>query len=330
MNTRRNTKEQKNTPQANGLNIAFFGTSERPRPILETLHKNFNLELCVTKTDRIVGRHQKKKETLVKSWAKNQEIDVFEIENIKKSENDLLKALGKKNIDLIIVADFGFIIPSKIIEKYKDKIINIHFSLLPKYRGANPIQAAIINGDEKTGITYFLMREGMDTGPILAQIPYDLTGNETTGILYERLFELAAQNLLKIIRDYMGEQITPREQDYGKATYYYSPSHPKSTYIYKEDAKINWNESVEQIERKILAFNPWPIAWTTLGELAQNQKVYLSDSDEAFDLREGVDKDLRIKIYSAEIKNGKLLPKEVQVAGKDKASWGDFRNGYTV
>jgi methionyl-tRNA formyltransferase len=322
-------QNSQNSQKADKLDIAFFGTSDRPKPILESLNNNFNLTLCVTKTDRVVGRHQEKRETLVKIWAKEHKVDVFEVENIKEQEKPLLNVLSKKNIDLIIVADFGFIITSKIIEKYKDKLINIHFSLLPKYRGANPVQATIINGDGKTGISFFLMRKGMDTGPVIAQVPYDLVGNETTEILFGKLFELAAEHLPKVIREYSNGKITPKEQDESKATYYYSPSHPRSTYIYKEDARINWEESVEQIERKIRAFNPWPIAWTTLKEIEQNQKVYVSDNEKALSFREGVDLSLRFKIFSARIKKGKLLPQEVQVSGKKKTSWENFKNGYT-
>jgi methionyl-tRNA formyltransferase len=305
------------------MNIAFFGTSNKSKPILETLNKNFNLVLCVTKTDRIIGRQQKKVATLVKTWAKEKEIDVFEIENIKDQEETILKVLVEHKVDLIIVADFGFIIPTKIINTYKNKIINIHFSLLPKYRGANPVQAAIIKGEEKTGITYFLMRRGMDTGPILFQIPYELNNKETTETLYAQLFEKAAKHLPKVVKDYQAGKITPKEQNHKKATYYYSPSKPKSTYIYKEDAKINWDENVNQIERKIRAFNPWPIAWTTLQELENNPKL------ENIKLRKGIDSDKRIKIFSAKIKGEKLIPKEIQIAGKNRTSWENFINGYT-
>jgi len=307
----------------NKVKVAFFGTSDRSQPVLESLHINFDLALCVTKADRIVGRHQIKEKTLVKKWGERKGIDVFEIENFKKDGKALLKALGKHDIELIIVADFGFIVGKELIDEYKNRIINIHFSLLPKYRGANPIQAAIIQGEKETGITYLLMTLGLDEGPILHQIKLDLKGNETSGRLYEILFEKAAQNLSGVIRGYLSKEITAVEQDPKKATFYYSPSHPKSTYIYKEDALVDWSESAEQIERKIRAFNPWPIAWTTLEDLEKSGKVGLVG------LKEGVKRNLRVQIYSAELMGGKIIPKVVQVSGKDKMSWGDFKNGYT-
>ena len=308
----------------NKIKVAFFGTSDRSQPILECLDTNFDLVLCATKTDRIVGRHRKTEKTLVKKWGEREGIDVFEIENFKKDENGLVKALIKHGVELIVVADFGFIIGKELIDKYKNKIINIHFSLLPKYRGANPIQAAIIQGEKETGITYLLMTLDLDEGPILHQIKLDIKGNETSGELYEVLFKRAAQNLSDVVKKYLNKEIVPVEQNHEKASFYYSPSHPKSTYIYKEDARINWCESLKQIERKVRAFNPWPIAWTTLGDLEKSEKA------EQMELKEGVKKDLRIKIYSAELKEGKIIPKTVQVTGKNKTKWEDFKNGYTV
>jgi len=307
----------------NKTKVAFFGTSDRSQPILESLYTNFNLVLCVTKADMIVGRHQTKEKTLVKKWAEDKSIDVFEIVNFKKDEKALLKVLGKNNIELIVVADFGFIVGRELINAYKDKIINIHFSLLPKYRGANPVQAEIIHGEKETGITFLLMTLGLDEGPILHQIKVDLKGNETSRGLYEILFEKAAQNLSGVVEKYLNKEIAPVEQDHSKATFYYSPSHKKSTYIYKEDAQIDWDESAEQIERKIRAFNPQPIAWTTLGKLEKSEKVG------QVELKSHVNKDLKVQIYSAELKDGKIVPKTIQVEGKKITKWENFKNGYT-
>ncbi|MBD3366515.1 methionyl-tRNA formyltransferase [candidate division WWE3 bacterium] len=319
------------------LNIAFFGTSDRATPLLEALNGDpqLNLKLVVTKTDRKMGRHQKLKPTQVKEWAEKHNIAKFELKNqrdFQKKEKALLRELSKQRIDLIIVADFGFMVPETLIQTYKGKIINVHFSLLPKYRGANPVQAAIINGDKETGITFILMEEGLDSGPILHQIKHPLTKKETTGMLYKELFDLAAKRLPETVKKYANQELTPQQQDDSKAEIYYSPSHPKSTYIYKEDAKINWNETPQQIEQKIRAFNPWPIAWTTLEALEHNEKL------EDLALREGVDASLRVKIFSAEVvekemaeagsKKSKLIPKTIQVAGKKKTSWENFKNGY--
>lgn len=307
------------------MKIAFFGTSNRSEPILEILHKNFDLKLCVTKTDRIVGRERKKSETKVKSWAKKHGIEIFEIYNMKSSETALLTELINYGIDMIIVADFGFIIGKEIIEKFKDNIINIHFSLLPKYRGANPVQAAILNGDTKTGITFTQVVYELDAGDIIAQFPVPLKGNETSGELYSMLFAIASQKITQVITDYQQKKITPMPQDPTKATYFFSKSHPKSTFIYKEDAKLNWQDSAEINERKVRAFNPWPVAWTTLGDLEK----YLQ-----LPLKPKIKKNLNLKIYSAEISHSVarpeevLIPKEICVEGRRKMDWKSFLNGY--
>jgi len=303
------------------IKIAFFGTSNKSKPILEALYKNFDLVLCVTKTNRIVGRNKEEQETVVKRWANENGIKVFEIETMKKSWEALLKELIRNGVDLIIVADFGFIITTEILENFKNKVINVHFSLLPKYRGANPVQAAILNGDTKTGITFLQMVKELDAGDIIYQIPYSLLGTETSGELYEKLFLLAANNLADVIVNYLDGKLAPQPQNHEKATFYYSPSHPKSTYIYKEDAKINWAESPQEIEQKIRAFNPWPIAWTTLEDLEKTNICNLKST---------VNKSLVLKIYSAQIKEGKLEPMEVQVEGKNKTNWKSFLNGYCV
>lgn len=315
------------------MNVAFFGTSDRSEPILEALRNHFNLCLCVTKSSRRVGRHQRKEDTLVKKWASEKNIDVFEIDTPKNKDtlNALSKALSKRKVGLIVVADFGFILPKTFVEEWQGKIINIHFSLLPKYRGANPVQAAIIQGEEETGITFLLMSPKMDAGPLLYQVKHKLTGKETSGELYEILFEKAAKHLPDVIKKYKNGHLNPRKQEEKKARYYFSPSHPQSTYIYKEDAKIDWNEPAEKIERKIRAFNPWPIAWTTLNELenaTNNEESPLFNQN--FKLKKNIDKNLRLKIYNAELDDGKLKPKKVQVEGKNIIDWESFKNGYAI
>ncbi len=301
------------------MKVAFFGTSNRSEPILEALHKNFDLSLCVTKSNRIVGRSQEEKPTVVKQWATENNIPVFEIEKFKESEKALLTELINKEIDLIIVADFGFIITDSILKDFKNRVINIHFSLLPKYRGANPVQAAIINKDTKTGITFLQMVKELDAGDIILQIPYPLNGTETSGELYEKLFELAAEELPDVIKKYAKNELEIKPQQREEATFYYSPSHPKSTYIYKEDARINWEETAPQVEAKIRAFNPWPIAWTSLGELEKAEICVLKPS---------INKNLMIKIFSAKMEEGKLTPETVQVEGKKQTDWKSFVNGY--
>ena len=312
--------------------VAFFGTSDRSKPILECLHENFNLILCATKSDRIVGRDRKSEETVVKKWANERGIDVFEIASMKLDAEDLLKQLESTEIDLIVVADFGFMVPKTIVEVFRNKIMNIHFSLLPKYRGASPVQAAIIQGEKETGVTFLLMTEELDSGDILTQIKHPLTGNETSGELYQTLFLKAKTMLPETVDEFIKGTITPRKQDKKNAFFYYSPSHPKSTYIYKEDAQINWNDPIELIERKIRAFSPWPIAWTYLGELKEIATP--EGKIDPIKIRDSIDENLTLKIHSAKLEKGidgrqALQPIQVQVSGKNKIKWEEFRNGYS-
>ncbi len=207
--------------------------------------------------------------------------------------------------------------PEELINTPKFKLINIHFSLLPKYRGASPVQQAILNGDETTGITYYIMDKGMDTGAILQQVEYKIPANLTAGELYQKLFVLAAQKLPQVVNDYVSQIITPLPQDNARATYTYSKTHPKNTFIYKEDAKIDWNAGAAQIERQTRAYNPWPIAWTTLGDLKQ-----------VFHVKPDKNENLKVKIFEATVEKNELNIKKIQVEGGKVLSWKEFTNGY--
>ena len=140
----------------NSMKVAFFGTSDRTIPILESLNgdRDIHLSLCVTKRDTLVGRKREIRETAVKKWAKENAIPYYEITNINNEKKILDELLVKNGIEICIVADFSFIIPTELINNNAYEMINIHFSLLPKYRGASPIQHAIINAEEKTGVTF--------------------------------------------------------------------------------------------------------------------------------------------------------------------------------
>lgn len=301
------------------LKVAFFGTSDKSDPILEVLKENFDLRLCITKADTLVGRHQSVRETGVKIWADQNDIPFVEIKSLKNDDMQrVLEALELYSVDVGVAADFNFIIPEAIFTKPKLGIINIHFSLLPKYRGASPVQHAILNGDELTGVTLQLIDSGMDTGDVIAQFEYKMNGTETTNVLYETLFLQAANALPKVLNDYVNNVVTPEPQNNEDATYCYSSTNQKSTYIYKDDAKINWETmSIDQIERMIRAYYPWPIAWTTLKDMEAAKIIKLRN-----------DWDLRVKIYRANVIDGKLNILEIQVEGKNKMSWGEFVNGY--
>ncbi|MBT6401789.1 methionyl-tRNA formyltransferase [candidate division WWE3 bacterium] len=300
------------------MNIAFFGTSDRSIPLLEALKtSDFDLKLCITKNDVKVGRKQELKPTAVKTWAEENGVQCLTVDSLRgDTTGQTSSTLSEGNIELGVVADFSFIIPEEIFDLPKHKIVNIHFSLLPKYRGASPVQHAILNLDEKIGISYQLIVKGMDEGPIIHQTEYKLEGTETTNDLYPTLFNVSAKELPEILKKYVDGEAKPKEQPSEGVSYTYSPSHPKSTHIYKEDAKIDWEASPSLIDAMIRAFNPWPIAWTTLGEFGN--------------LKEGKNPKLKVKIYSSEVVNDELVIKTIQVEGKNKVSWNEFKNGYLI
>jgi methionyl-tRNA formyltransferase len=306
------------------MKIIFFGTSDRSTPILESLNSNFTLSLCVTKKDTKVGRKQIIKETKVKQWSKENGVPFLEITSLKNEGlEQVIEKIKEINPDYGVVADFGFIIPKNVIDEIDGRIINIHFSLLPKYRGASPVQHAILNGDEKTGIPYYILDEKMDTGDIIKQIEYKIDTKLTSGEIYDILFKIAAENLPGVLENYSLGKLIPEKQDEQIASYTISPTHPTSTYMFKEDAQINWNNEPKKIEQMIRAYNPWPVAWSHLKDL-EKAPVF---SENIF-LKDHVDKNLKVKIYKSHLENKNLKIDELQVEGKNKISWEEFKNGY--
>lgn len=304
------------------MKIAFFGTSDKSLPILESLHKDFELCLCVTKEDTLVGRKQEVRETLVKKWAKEKNIKVFETFSIIKQKGELTKIVTDLQIELGIVADFSFMIPEEVISSFKYKMINIHFSLLPKLRGASPVQHSILNGLETTGITYYVLDKGMDTGPILFQSHHKLKGDENSKDLYDILFSKAGKEISDVINGYVSGKNTPKLQNEKEATYCTSKNNPKTTHILKEDAEIEWSDDAYNIERQIRAFNPWPISWTHYSKLSNNPKIQNSADLKTFE------NDKKVKIYEAELVENMLKINKLQLEGKNVIDWESFLNGY--
>jgi methionyl-tRNA formyltransferase len=225
--------------------IVFFGTPEFSVKILEALQKaNLTPVLVITAPDKPRGRKLKLSPSPVKEWAQKH--------NIPAEHNyDNLKSTGA---DLFIVASFGKILPKEILEIPKYGTLNVHPSLLPKLRGASPIQTAILNGEKETGVTIMLMNEKMDEGDILTNNKLPITTSISFEKLEEKLAELGGELLVETIPKWLAGGIKPQPQDHSQATY--------SKLIKKSDGEIDWNEPAEIIERKIRAFTPWPSAYT--------------------------------------------------------------------
>lgn len=238
--------------------IIFFGTEKFAAGILEALIKNaeFKIELIITQPDRPVGRKQELQKTPVKLIAEKYNLKIDQPEKLKNY-------IYPENIDLNIVCEYGLIIPKNIIESPKFGSVNVHPSLLPKYRGASPIQSVLINGETKTGVSIMLMDEKMDHGPILSQKTLEISPTDVYTSLAEKLLKMAILELTDVIPKLINGKIIPETQDDEKATF--------CTLFTKENGRIEWNKSAESIYNLARGLEIWPGIWTTY----QDKKIKL-------------------------------------------------------
>ena len=222
------------------LRLAFAGTPEISRIVLEELINvgQHSVDMVLTQPDRPAGRGRKLKQSEVKLCALENNISVLQPETSKELTSDSLK-----DCDLILVVAYGLLITPEILATPKYGCINIHTSLLPRWRGAAPIQRAIEEGDNKTGITIMQMDSGLDTGPILEQFVCSILPNDTAKTLHDRLAIMSAKNINDSLSKIVKRQTNAIKQDNSKAT------HAKK--ISKQDAKIDWSQSAIRLERKI-------------------------------------------------------------------------------
>lgn len=251
------------------MRVVFIGTGEIGVPTLRALHDSREHELAgvVTQPDKPVGRDQKLTPPPIKAALAGRKMSILQPERIKDRQSiDEIRALEP---DAIVVMAYGQILPRDVLAIPKVACLNLHASLLPRWRGAAPIQAAIAAGDRETGITVMYMDEGLDTGDILLERKIDILPAETGGSLHDRLGETAPTALLEALQ-LLEHGDAPRvPQDNALATH--SPK------LNREDGLIDWNESAEAIERKIRAFNPWPGAFTIMAgdpDTSRNLKVF--------------------------------------------------------
>ena len=257
------------------IRTIFIGTSEFGIYALQKLiqDKYFNMLAVITQPDKKIGRQQVLSYTPIKKQAKKFNISVLQPEKILNCKTEITKL----NPELVVVASYGQIIPKEILNIPKYGCINIHASLLPKYRGASCIQAAILNGDKKTGITIMKMDEHLDTGPILNQVEIKINTIETLETLHYKLALLSAKILPLVLENYINGKIKLILQNSAHASYV--------KILKKSDGEINCQKSAVEIECMIRALNPWPGAWTLVKRMpwakAQGQKHALSAGSKA-------------------------------------------------
>lgn len=299
------------------MEIVFMGSPEFALPSLEKIHDSTHrIGAVVTNIDKRRGRGPGTSPTAVKKRALELELPVIEVQNLK--DKSFLNQLSGLNADLFVVVAFR-ILPPEILELPDKGSINLHASLLPKYRGAAPIHWAIINGEDETGCTVFFLDEQVDTGLILKQEKTPIGKNETTGDLYERLKIIGCNLLLESLDAIESGNYTTREQDHSKAT----PA-PK---LYTEDCKIDFHKPAEEVHNWIRGLSPFPTAWAELDDLKFN--IYRSrvGPDEP-GLQAGELK-LEEDDLLAGCGEGSVILEEVQIEGKRRMSGKSFMNGYS-
>ncbi|WED43258.1 methionyl-tRNA formyltransferase [Legionella cardiaca] len=239
------------------MNIVFAGTPEFTLPSLRALAESAHRLLAVyTQPDRPAGRGRKLQPSAVKSWALTQHIPIYQPLNFRNEED--VAELAALQPDLMVVIAYGLILPRRVLAIPKLGCINVHASLLPRWRGASPIQHAILHGDSETGVTIMQMDAGMDAGDKLMEVRCPILPDDTAGNLHDRLAELATEPLLATINALALGQAMPEAQHHEQATY--------AKKISKEDAAIDWHKTANDINNQIRAYNPWPIAYTKIGE----------------------------------------------------------------
>ncbi len=299
------------------MRVIFMGTPDFAVGTLQALHEaGYEVVLAVTQPDKPKGRKQILEAPPVKQEAQKLGIPTFQPRRVREPES--LQVLRDYEPDLIVVAAFGQILPKELLEMPRYGCINVHASLLPKYRGAAPIQWAILNGDAVAGVTIMRMDVGLDTGDMIAQREIEITPQETGGSLFDRLADLGAKLCVDTIPSIVDGRAVYTPQDESAAT--------KVGLIKKEDGQIDFSKDACAIERQIRGLNPWPSAYTSLGgKTLKLWESYVAEasSDAAPGTIVSVEKDR----FGVQTGDGVLVCTQVQLEGKKRMPAADFLRG---
>jgi len=302
--------------------VVFMGTPDIAKETLKKLidSKTYRPSLVLTQKDKPVGRKKIITAPPVKILAEENDIEVFQPDDLR--QKDVIDKIKDLAPDIIIVIAYGKIIPKEILEIPKFGALNIHASLLPKYRGASPIQNAVLNGEHISGVTIMNMDEKLDHGSILAQKEVILDENETSETLFEKMSEIGPDTLLDMLPKWLSGEIVASEQDHKKATF--------TKILHREDGKITDEKTAEEIDRIFRAFYPWPGVYINLktkedGDLKLKiTKLSLSECETSTDkLYLNNKRELILRT-----KEGCVNLEEVQPESKNKMSGEAFYQGY--
>lgn len=301
--------------------LVFMGTPDFAVPALKALINNgYDILAVVTQPDRPKGRGRKLTATPVKQLAQKNGLKVLQPEKVSSKEfYDLLK---EHSPDLIIVVAFGQILTKSLLDTPRWGVINIHASLLPRYRGAAPIQRAILNNETVTGLTIMHMDEGLDKGDILFQKELEILENENSSSLHDRLALMSGGMLVDFLRSVVGKTIEGIPQEHSKATYAHK--------IDRDMAKIDWTKDAASISGLIRALDPWPGAYTSIN--GKHVKLFSSrvEDESSSDVTPG-----KVRIFTENklcIETGKgiISVKEVLYPGKKRLPFSDFIRGFDL
>lgn len=303
------------------MKILFMGTPDFAASILNSLlDGGFSVPAVISQPDRPKGRGHKTVPTEVKAAAMAANIPVYQSETLKNGA--LMPLLDEIKPDVIVVAAYGKILPEYILNYPKYGCINVHASLLPKYRGAAPIQRAVINGDTKTGITIMKMEKGLDTGDIISQTETEIGEYETAGELFDRLAKIGGELLTKTLHDIENGTATARPQRDSDSSY--------APMLTREDGVIDWNKSAREISKLICGLNPWPLAHTNYngGTLKISAaRVSADTSDKTPGTILSLDKGKGLKIACGD---GTLYITEAQFPESRRMNVEDYARGHKI
>ena len=305
------------------LKIIFASTPDFGIPALRKIaeDKDFEIVAVITQPDKPVGRKQVLTPPPIKTEALKLNLPILQPDKI----SEIKEEIKKLKPELIVAIAYRQLIPEDILKIPQYGCLNIHSSLLPKYRGASCVQAQILNGEAEAGVTIMKIDAGLDTGPILKQLEIKLKQTETAGELYHELFQLGAEILAPTIKDYIAGKITPQAQDNSQATY--------TKELKKSDGLIDWAKNAEEIERFVRAMNPWPVAFTktTNYQLPTTNLIKIIRAErEILKINKYSPGELFVFEKKLAVQCGRdaLIIKKIQPEGKKEMSGEEFLNGY--
>lgn len=293
--------------------VIFAGTPDFAMLSLQEIYnQGFEIVGVFTQPDRKSGRGKKITKSAVKIFAEEKDLPVFQPEKISECEN----TIRELNADIMVVVAFGQLLPQTILDLPKYGCLNIHASLLPRWRGAAPIQRAIVAGDTQTGIGIMQMDAGLDTGDVLLEKTCEIDTHDTALSLHDKLAYLGRKAIVEVLQNI--EKLTPKKQ-VGEPTY--------AKKLLKSEAEIDWNNIADEIYNRVRGFYPYPIAQTTISsDKFENQVLKILEAEVVDDITDSIYQDKNSLIIKCG--TGVLSVKKVQLAGKKPVDIKDFNNAY--